>query len=1078
MNSSDKNKARMDSIMRYANLIQKQSGKAVRPYRFENAYRADGYVNVLNRYGTSKDASEHYQFEPEPTVSDDLLTMFYEGNGLFAKIIDTPAEESIKHGFTLEDISDQQIETFYREAYEELDGDEIFMTGIKWARLFGGSIAVMLINDGRGIDEPLDWSNIQSIDDIRIYDRSLIQPDYSSMFSYDPRDPFRTRGSRLGMPEYYYVFSKYGNFTVHESRCLVFQNGILPENCTNSVYQLWGMPEYIRIQRAIRDAELAHGAAPKMLDKSVQAIYKMKDLAATLATEQGEDAVLKRLQVIDLARGLLNSITIDSENEDYDFKQFQFSGVSEIIDKTCAHLSSLTNIPQAILFGQGAGGLSTTDDTSMENWYNYCERIQRRMVKSNLRYLLAIVFQAGVATGEIPDVPPIKVKFNPLWSLSESEQVDLEQKRAQVQSTKSQTANTYVQMGAIDPSEVRKKLAASEEFDIENMLDDVEEEDLMKVFEEQMAQQQAEGEVSVNGEVVETGNSPDSAPAATKLPQDLNGEDIVQKEEGEQNQDDADDSKKIGGVGVLVVQDGKILCGKRHNDFGYGLVCGPGGHVESGETPEQAACRETQEEFGIKPINLTPLGLGPTEPDTGLTPMIFLCTEFEGEPECDDLEMVNPQFCTLEEIEQSRSGLFQPFADSIDLLNEVLFGGDSAENGETEMDGGPGSGNFGHEGVKGQIGGSAPAGSDVGGEEHKPISERSTPSVKSPKGFDNYVKENGLTPIYRGYSAESDEQLAEYRESYKNGTVPESGEKSSALGKGVYFSTSQSEAEGYMSRRQGEKGESKGRVTTAALDIDAKVGDYNELKQKKLQDESDAIQKAFEAKASGKNDEYNKLRDAYYDIAEMSFEDYVRSQGYDAIQEPALGYIVVMNQKALVVRDDSINSTFLEKPIDFSADSSIIKSQETTDENADGGSGSGNFGHKGVKGQTGGSAPSGSASEATKFKTSGTSMEISSDLSLKYGKKGKETATIKQGRKIEGIYSFAGKGSSENLVVSGLLSQQFGGKPQDWSHKCGFAPIVCPNGEEIERAEIHWFEHDDVGQIKFKVKYREEGDNR
>lgn len=51
------------------------------------------------------------------------------------------------------------------------------MTAIRWARLFGGSIAVMMINDGRGIDEPLDWRNIRSIDDIRVYDRSVIQPD-------------------------------------------------------------------------------------------------------------------------------------------------------------------------------------------------------------------------------------------------------------------------------------------------------------------------------------------------------------------------------------------------------------------------------------------------------------------------------------------------------------------------------------------------------------------------------------------------------------------------------------------------------------------------------------------------------------------------------------------------------------------------------------------------------------------------------------------------------------------------------------------------------------------------------------
>ena len=325
MADNSRRDAQVEKLRRYADLIARESGKAVRPYR------ADGFVNLMTKYGTSKDPSEQYKYVPELQVPDSLLTLFYEGNGLFAKIIDAPAEEAVKHGFTLEDVSDQTLIDFYQETLEELDFEETAMTAIKWARLYGGSIAVMLINDGRGLEEPLDWSNIRSIDDIRVYDRSVIQPDYDSMFSYDPRDPFRTRGSRLGMPERYQVFSKYGTFTVHDSRCLVFRNGVLPEGASNSVYQFWGQPEYVRINKAIRDAEVAHGSAPKLLDRSVQAIYKMKDLAAELATEEGEDRLLKRLQIIDMARGMMNSIAIDSEGEEYDFRTFQFSGVNDVI---------------------------------------------------------------------------------------------------------------------------------------------------------------------------------------------------------------------------------------------------------------------------------------------------------------------------------------------------------------------------------------------------------------------------------------------------------------------------------------------------------------------------------------------------------------------------------------------------------------------------------------------------------------------------------------------------------------------------------------------------------------------------
>ena len=737
----------LDRIRRYADLIQKQSGRAVRPYR------ADGYVNMMTRYGTQKDSSENYKYIPESAVPDELLTMYYEGNGLFAKIIDTPAEEAIKHGFKLKDISDQKVEDFYTEALDELDWDETAITCLKWARLFGGSLAVMLINDGRGLDEPLDWRNIQSIDDIRVFDRSVIQPDYTTLFNYDPRDPFSTRGSRLGLPEYYQIFSKYGSFTVHDSRCLVFQNGILPENTTNSVYQLWGVPEYIRLNKALRDAEVAHHSAPKMLDRSVQPIYKMQNLAETLATEEGENTVLKRLQVIDMARGLLNSLVIDAEGEDYDFKTFQFSGINDVVSASCNMLSALSNIPQTILFGQSVGGMSSTDDTSMENYYNYIERIQRRMLKSNLRYLLSIIFQAGLATGEVDEIPKLKIEFNPLWSLSDLEQADLEQKREQAKFTRAQTAQIYVNMQAVDPSEVRQKLADSEEFDVEAMLDEYEDDEL---FPEQIVgdmpvdsqgqpvQAGATGEIAEQGSMAQYaqnvsveehnadpesgGNAPAAAPAATKLPQDMSAEELAEKaEKGVNNEDGAGGiiNRPKESVGVLVISNGRVLSGTRHNDFGYGLVCGPGGHVEPGETPAQAAFRETEEEFGISPKELIPLGRGPYEPDTGLRPHLFLCTDYEGEPDCLDLEMAGAKFRTLAELDELAASMFQPFADGLKILktciDTALFFGD--EDGEMfddlaesvgkavvgdpeKEDGGPGSGNFGHSGREGQVGGS------------------------------------------------------------------------------------------------------------------------------------------------------------------------------------------------------------------------------------------------------------------------------------------------------------------------------------------------------------------------------------
>lgn len=637
-------------------VLRQTQGKAVRPYR------NDGYANVLNKYGTSHDNSEAYHYEREPIVPDMQLTSLYEGNGLFCKIIDTPAEEALKHGFNL-NLNNEELDNFVEEVLDDLEWEEKATTAIKWARLYGGSIIVMLINDGRGLEEPVDWENIQSIDELRVYERAIVQPDYTSLYTQDFGGGRGNRTSRFGEPEFYYVSSMYGSFTVHESRCLVFRNGVLPEQISNTTYQLWGMPEYIRIKRALRETVTAHSDATKLLERSVQAIYSMKNLAQLLATDDGEDQVVKRLEVIDMARGLLNSIAIDADGETYDFKSISFSGVKDVIDSTCNMLSALTNIPQTLLFGRSPAGMNATGESDLENYYNFVERIQKLMLKKNLRYLMDIVFRAGVASGELGEEPEYKLQFNPLWSVSDAEQATIDQTRAATSLTKAQTAQLYVDMQAIDPTEVRSKLASDDEFIVEDIVE--EDDDLYSsLFGTET------GEVESDLEAVE--NNIEQNESAGGVEQSAGAAQPQVPIEEENADGDEPDT-----VGVLVIKDGKVLTGVRKSDFYPFTICGAGGHIEDGETPEEAAIRETQEEFGITPIDLIPLTVRTGLAEEFGTPAYFLCTEYDGEPRCDDhSEMVAPQMSDLGEVlkavKENRESLFAPFADSLRVLNDIL----------------------------------------------------------------------------------------------------------------------------------------------------------------------------------------------------------------------------------------------------------------------------------------------------------------------------------------------------------------------------------------------------------------------
>ena len=115
-------------------ILRRKNG-AVRPHC------EDGYVNLLNKYGTKQDNSEAYKFEREPVIPDMQLTGLYEGNGLFSKIIDTPAEEALKHGFDL-NLKSDELNAFVEDALDDLEWEERAATAIKWARLYGGALIV------------------------------------------------------------------------------------------------------------------------------------------------------------------------------------------------------------------------------------------------------------------------------------------------------------------------------------------------------------------------------------------------------------------------------------------------------------------------------------------------------------------------------------------------------------------------------------------------------------------------------------------------------------------------------------------------------------------------------------------------------------------------------------------------------------------------------------------------------------------------------------------------------------------------------------------------------------------------
>jgi len=85
---------------------------------------------------------------------------------------------------------------------------------------------------------------------------------------------------------------------------------------------------------------------------------------------------------------------------------------------------------------------------------------------------------------------------------------------------------------------------------------------------------------------------------------------------------------------LFVIREGRILLIHKKRGLGAGLINGPGGRIEKGETPLQTAVREVQEEVGISVKDPTFAGELWFDMTDGyrLRGYVFTATQFDGIP--------------------------------------------------------------------------------------------------------------------------------------------------------------------------------------------------------------------------------------------------------------------------------------------------------------------------------------------------------------------------------------------------------------------------------------------------------------
>ena len=112
-------------------------------------------------------------------------------------------------------------------------------------------------------------------------------------------------------------------------------------------------------------------------------------------------------------------------------------------------ICSASSYPMTRLFGISPGGLNSTGDGDTYRYYDKVESEQKRK-------LLPILDRLTYIYSEWKNIERPKIVFNPIEQMTEKEQAEIDEKKANTEKRKQETYQGYIDMGIMTPEIVEE----------------------------------------------------------------------------------------------------------------------------------------------------------------------------------------------------------------------------------------------------------------------------------------------------------------------------------------------------------------------------------------------------------------------------------------------------------------------------------------------------------------------------------------------------------------------------------------------------------------------------------------------
>jgi uncharacterized protein len=352
-----------------------------------------------------------YGFNPV-TRNRMQMELVYRGSWIAGRVVDVYAQDMTREGMDITSSDDPSKIAEFNKDIARLQIWKQLRDTIKWARLYGGAVAFMMV-DGQDPSTPLKLDRIRpgQFKGLLPLDRWVLQPSLTDLV--DDMGPY------FGKPKFYDTITDTGGMPrlkIHYSRVIRIEGVELPYWQKISE-NLWGQSVIERMWDRLLAYDSATAGTSQMVYQARLRTLSIEGLreiiGGTAAAMKGLLANINMLRVMQSNEG----ISLIDSKDTFETHEYSFAGLDAVLMQFGEQLAGAVEIPLVKLFGQSPSGFDNGDST-MRTYHDSVKQQQVTWLGDGIETVYRLAYISKFGTEPPKD---FTLEFKSLWQLSDAE---------------------------------------------------------------------------------------------------------------------------------------------------------------------------------------------------------------------------------------------------------------------------------------------------------------------------------------------------------------------------------------------------------------------------------------------------------------------------------------------------------------------------------------------------------------------------------------------------------------------------------------------------------------------------------